>query len=274
MFLEQIVAQTRRRVHQAKENLPLAELRRRVEFHSGAAAVHTSGAAFATALRPDGAAARGMNFICEVKKASPSKGLIAAAFPYLQIAREYAAAGAAAISVLTEPDFFRGADAYLEEISHAVTVPLLRKDFVIDEYQIYQAPPLGAAAVLLIVALLDLPQLRDFLALTTQLGLAALVETHTEKEVEIALAADAAILGVNNRNLQTFAVDLQTTPRLRRRIPASKIVVAESGIQTVADLQCLAACGVDAVLVGETLMRETDKTARLQEWRQATRRTP
>jgi indole-3-glycerol phosphate synthase len=209
----------------------------------------------------------GMSFICEVKKASPSKGVIAEDFPYVEIAREYERAGAAAISVLTEPEFFLGSDAYLHEIVRAVRVPVLRKDFIVDEYQLYQARALGAAAVLLICALLDDAELRDFLRLARSLGLSALVEAHTEDEVARAVAAGARIVGVNNRDLQTFAVDLGTSQRLRPLVPGGTLFVSESGIRTAGDVRALAECGVDAVLVGETLMRQADKARSLAELR-------
>lgn len=206
----------------------------------------------------------GMNFITEVKKASPSKGIIAAQFDYLRLAREYEAAGAAAISCLTEPQFFLGRDEYLQEISKAVQIPVLRKDFTVDAYQIYEAKTLGADAVLLICALLDTAALREYLAVAASIGLEALVEAHDEQEVASALAAGAQIIGVNNRNLQDFSVDLHNSLRLRRLVPAEKVFVSESGIKTAADVAALRDCGVNGVLIGETLMRSSNISLELQ----------
>ena len=208
-----------------------------------------------------------INFICEVKKASPSKGIIAEDFPYVRIAREYEQAGAAAISVLTEPRFFLGKDEYLEEIVNAVSIPVLRKDFTIDPYQIYQAKTLGASAVLLICALLERPVLREYLDICRQLGLSALVEAHDEKEVEMALAAGARIVGVNNRNLKDFTVDIHNSVRLRELVPENILFVSESGMKTRQDIARIEQNGTNAVLIGETLMRSADKKAVLQELR-------
>jgi indole-3-glycerol phosphate synthase len=199
-----------------------------------------------------------------VKRASPSKGLIAPDFPYLSIAKDYAAGGAACISVLTEPAHFLGDDAYLREIAAAVPLPVLRKDFTVDAYQIYGAKVLGASAVLLICAILDDGKLRDFLALADALGLSALTEVHDETELDTALRAGARLIGVNNRDLKTFAVDPSNALRLRALIPPEVIYVAESGISSRADAEMLAANGVDAVLVGEALMRAPDKRAALR----------
>jgi len=200
-------------------------------------------------------------FICEVKKASPSKGIIAEDFPYIKIAKEYEAAGASAISVLTEPDFFKGSNTYLKEIAEEAGIPVLRKDFIIDRYQIYEAANLGASAVLLIVSLLDAEKLRDFLKTAKSLKLSALVETHNAEEIRTALEAGAEIIGVNNRDLKTFRVDINNCVRLRPLVPANKIFVAESGIKDAADIKTLAAAGVDAVLIGEALMKAPDKRA-------------
>jgi indole-3-glycerol phosphate synthase len=207
----------------------------------------------------------GLSFICEVKKASPSKGVIAEDFPYRQIAREYEAAGAAAISVLTEPQFFQGNAVYLQEIARDVQIPCLRKDFIIDEYQIYEAKFLGAAAVLLICALLDEKQMTAFIKIAESIGLSALVETHRESEVESAVNAGARIIGINNRDLQTFAVDLDVTRRLAKRIPDNIVKVSESGIHVPDDIKRVKDCGVDAVLIGESMMRARDKKQYLQD---------
>jgi indole-3-glycerol phosphate synthase len=188
-------------------------------------------------------------------------------FPYLDIAREYEAAGACAISVLTEPDFFQGSNRYLSEISQQVKVPLLRKDFTIDEYQIYEAKVIGADAVLLICALLDTDTIRHYVEICNNLGLSALVEANTAQEVESAVAADAKIIGVNNRNLKTFEVHLETCTALRPLVPDGVLFVAESGIQTAEDIAILRQAGVDAVLIGETLMRSNDKSTALQNLR-------
>jgi indole-3-glycerol phosphate synthase len=196
-----------------------------------------------------------ISFICEVKKASPSRGVIAENFPYLEIAKEYEAAGAAAVSVLTEPDFFKGCNEYLSEIAAAVGIPVLRKDFIIDEYQIYEAKCIGAHAVLLICALLDAKTLRRFLELAHSLGLDTLVEAHDEDELRMALDSGADIIGVNNRDLKTFKVDIETSIRLRPLVPPDKIYVAESGIKSVADIKRLREANVNAVLIGEAMMR-------------------
>jgi indole-3-glycerol phosphate synthase len=202
-------------------------------------------------------------FICEVKKASPSKGIIAEHFPYLEIATEYEAAGAAAISVLTEPEYFLGSDSYLREIAAAVTIPVLRKDFIVDPYQIYEAKLLGAGAVLLICALLDTDTLSYYIGIAHELGLSALVEIHNQTEAEQALQAGARIIGINNRNLKTFTVDMGVTADLRSLIPPDKLVVAESGIRTPDDMNALK--GINAVLIGESLMRSENKKQFLSE---------
>jgi len=202
---------------------------------------------------------KGISFICEVKKASPSKGVIAEDFPYLQIAKEYETAGASAISVLTEPEFFKGKNEYLQSIAKEIKIPVLRKDFVIDEFQIYEAKFLGASAVLLICAILEKEKLKSYIELAHSIGLSTLVETHDETEVENALNAGAKIIGINNRNLKTFSVDLQTTKRLCGLIQGDIIKVSESGIKTPQDMQFLKECGVDAVLIGESFMLAPDK---------------
>lgn len=207
----------------------------------------------------------GLSFICEVKRASPSKGLIAPDFPYLDIAKEYEKAGAAAISVLTERDYFQGSVQYLQEIAQAVQTPVLRKDFIIDAYQIYEAKAMGAAAILLICAVLDDSRLTAFLTLADSLGLSVLTEAHDAEEIRRAVAAGARVIGVNNRNLKDFTVSLDTSCRLRPLVPDHILFVAESGIKTPADTARLRAHGVDAVLIGETLMRSSDKKEMLQQ---------
>ena len=210
-----------------------------------------------------------MSFICEVKKASPSKGIIAEDFPYMDIAREYAAAGAAAISVLTEPYYFKGDDRYLKEIAETVSIPVLRKDFIVDEFMIYEAKLLGASAVLLICAILEQKQLAEYIQLAHTLGLSALVEAHDERELNMALESGARIIGVNNRDLKTFEVDTNNSIRLRKLAPPGIIFVSESGIKTREDIAALRRNNVDAVLIGETLMRAGDKKAALAELRGA-----
>lgn len=215
--------------------------------------------AFEKALR-----APGISFICEVKKASPSKGVIAEDFPYQTIARDYEEAGAAAVSVLTEPRFFQGADSYLTDIRGCVSLPLLRKDFTVDGFQLEQAAAIGADAVLLIAAVLRESEIREFLRLADALGLSCLVEVHDERELKTAVSCGARVLGVNNRNLRDFSVDTGGSLRLRKLAPPELTFVSESGIRTAEEVCLLAKNGVDAVLVGEALMRSTDKKTALQ----------
>lgn len=257
-ILTTIAEYARVRVAEAKKQEPLEALRERVlgmELDTGFP--------FEKALSGDD-----IGFICECKKASPSKGLIAPEFPYLEIAKAYEAAGAACISVLTEPKWFLGRDEYLKEITAAVSIPCIRKDFVVDEYMIYQAKVLGASAVLLICALLDQETLKRYLTLCDQLGLSALVETHDEAELSQALAAGARVIGVNNRNLRDFTVDLGNAERLRKLAPEEVLFVAESGIQTAEDIAVLRRARVNGVLIGETLMRAADKKAMLAQLRE------
>ena len=218
--------------------------------------------AFENALKTDDIA-----FICECKKASPSKGLIAPKFPYLQIAREYEAAGADCISVLTEPKWFLGSNDYLKEIAENVKIPCLRKDFTVDEYMIYEAKLLGASAILLIAAILSQEQLSEYIEICDGLGLSALVEAHDEAEAIAAINAGARVIGVNNRNLKDFSVDTENSRRLRGMIPASVLFVSESGVRTAEDVQALRDIGADAVLIGETLMKAQDKRQKLMELR-------
>lgn len=271
MILDTIAQATRGRVEKAKAKLPLHQLKEMLyEDHTLRNINGREDFAFEQALRrdKDGNQNGEMAFICEVKKASPSKGVIAEEFLYLSIAKEYEMAGASAISVLTEPDFFLGSDTYLSEISKEVTIPVLRKDFTIDEYQIYEAKLIGADAVLLICSLLEEDTIRKYLKLCRELGLSALVEAHDKTEVRSALRAGARIIGVNNRNLKTFEVDLSNSIRLSELIPDEVIYVAESGIRTNRDIRTLKEAGVDAVLIGETLMRSPDKKQQLDALRQ------
>lgn len=209
----------------------------------------------------------GISFICECKKASPSKGLIAPDFPYLQIAKEYEATGADCISVLTEPKWFLGSDSYLKEIADTVSIPCLRKDFTVDEYMIYEASLLGASAVLLICSILSESQIKEYINICDTLGLSALVEAHDDKEIQMALNTGARIIGVNNRNLKDFSVDTENSRKLRELIPRDVLFVSESGVSTADDVKRLREIGADAVLIGETLMRATDKKAKLNELR-------
>lgn len=208
-----------------------------------------------------------MSFICECKKASPSKGLIEPDFRYLEIAREYEVAGADCISVLTEPKWFLGSDEYLKEIAKTVSIPCIRKDFTVDEYQIYQAKALGAAAVLLICSILSEVQLGEYIKICDSLGISALVEIHDEKEAGMAVRAGARIIGVNNRNLKDFTVDTANSKKLRDLIPDDIIFVSESGVKSTDDIRAIREIGADAVLIGETLMRADDKKAKLDELR-------
>ena len=222
------------------------------------------GQAFYDAVRREG-----LSFLCEIKRASPSKGLIDPAFDYLSIARDYAAAGADCVSCLTEPKWFLGSDGIFAEIRREITLPMLRKDFTVDEYQLWQAKALGADCVLLICALHDAKILARRLELCNTLGLAALVEAHDAQEIDMAAAAGAKMIGVNNRNLRDFSVDFSNAARLRERIPPEALYVAESGVTGPADVEALRAIGADAVLVGEALMRAFDKTAALRALREA-----
>ena len=257
-ILEEIAGKTRERIGQEKGKVSVAELKERIRDREQNPAILPT-PSFYQALKKEG-----MSYICEVKKASPSKGLIAPDFPYVEIAKEYEAAGASAISCLTEPFYFQGSDRYLEEITAAVNIPVLRKDFTVDEYMIYQAKAFGASAVLLICAILDDVQLREYRQLAESLGLDALVEAHDEREVERALEVGAKIVGVNNRDLRTFRVDMNNSIRLRNLAPEEVVFVSESGIRTSADIDLLYDNRVDAVLIGETLMRSPDKKAMLE----------
>ena len=251
-ILDELAQYAKERVAKAKKKVSLEEIR------AQAFAMEKGDFGFEKALQKPG-----LSFICECKKASPSKGLIASDFPYVQIAQEYEAAGANCLSVLTEPKWFLGRDVYLKEIVNAVNIPCLRKDFVVDEYMIYEAKLLGASAVLLICALLSLEQLQAYLALCQELGLSALVEAHDEQEIEMALQAGAKLIGVNNRNLKTFSVDTQNSQRLRHKVQGDVLFISESGIQDEYDVAALFEIGVDALLIGEALMKAEDKTAKL-----------
>ncbi len=253
-ILDRLTDHARERVEEAKRRQPLAEIRQR------ASDMPKGNFAFENALKKSDIA-----FICECKKASPSKGLIAPEFLYLSIAREYEAAGADAVSVLTEPKWFLGSDKYLKDIAGAVSIPCLRKDFTVDEYMIYEAKLLGASAVLLICSILSEEQIKEYIGICDGLGLSALVEAHDGEEVEMALRAGARMIGVNNRNLKDFSVDTENSRRLRQMIPPEVLFVSESGVGSAEDVSRLRGIGADAVLIGETLMRAADKKAKLRE---------
>lgn len=249
-ILEEIAEKTKQRIQEEKSRVSVEDLKSRIVKNE---------ISFLEALKKEG-----MSYICEVKKASPSKGLIAPDFSYLKIAKEYEAAGASAISCLTEPYYFQGSDRYLEEITSEVKIPVLRKDFTVDEYMIYQARAFGASAILLICAILDDVQLKSYRELAESMGMDALVEAHDEREVERALECGAKIVGVNNRDLRTFQVDMANSIRLRKMAPEDVVFVSESGIRTSDDIRRLYENQVDAVLIGETLMRSEDKKAALE----------
>lgn len=257
-ILDQLSSHAKERVSEAKKKIPLEEIKHQ------ALSLPKGNFAFENALKKSG-----ISFICECKKASPSKGLIAPDFPYLQIAKEYEAAGADCISVLTEPKWFLGSNEYLREIANTVNIPCLRKDFTVDEYMIYEAKVLGASAILLICSILTEEELREYIYLCDELGLSALVEAHDETEVSVAVKAGAHIIGVNNRNLHDFTVDTDNSRRLRELIPENVLFVSESGVSCAEDVAKLREIGADAVLIGETLMRADDKKAKLRELRGA-----
>lgn len=253
-ILDTIAEYATERVKEAEKKISLEEIKKM------AMSLPKGDFSFEKSLRKPG-----ISFICECKKASPSKGVIAEEFDYLGIAKEYDAAGADCISVLTEPKWFLGKDEYLKEIAANVSIPCLRKDFTVSDYMIYEAKVLGASAVLLICSILSLEQIKEYIAICDELGLSALVEAHDEAEVSMAIEAGARIIGVNNRNLKDFSVDTQNSKRLRSIIPSDVVFVSESGVKTAEDVKELSDMGADAVLVGETLMRADDKKTKLKE---------
>lgn len=253
-ILDEIAEYARERVKKQKEIKSLDEVKAK------ALSLPKKDFAFEKALKKDG-----ISFICECKKASPSKGIIAEEFPYLDIALSYEKAGADAISVLTEPKWFLGRDEYLSEIASQVSIPCLRKDFVVDEYMIYEAAVLGASAVLLICSILSVSEIKRYIGICDELGLSALVEAHDEAEVNMAIEAGARIIGVNNRNLKDFSVDTNNSKRLRALIPNDVLFVSESGVKGPEDIKEIKDMGADAALVGETLMRAADKSQKLKE---------
>lgn len=254
-ILEQIAEKTRERIEKEKQEVPVEVLQTQYREKHKEKKPHR----FLNALKKNG-----MSYICEVKKASPSKGLIAEDFPYLDIAEAYEAAGASAISCLTEPFWFQGSDRYLQEICEKVQIPVLKKDFTIDSYMIWQAAAAGASAVLLICAILTDEELKSWRELAESLGMDALVEAHDESEVQRAIDSGAKIIGVNNRDLKTFTVDCRNSIRLRQLASEDTVFVSESGIKTAEDIKLLRENHVDAVLIGETLMRSTDKRQMLE----------
>ena len=256
-ILNEIAEYTKKRYIEQEKVVPFEEIKSKAERMDS-----NTGLPFEKAL-----AKEGLSYICEVKKASPSKGIIAEDFPYKEIAKDYEKAGASAISCLTEPKYFKGKNQYLEEISKEVSIPILRKDFTVCSYQIYEAKVIGASAILLICAILTEEEIKEYLDIATSLGLSALVEAHTEEEVKMALNCGAKIIGVNNRNLKDFTVNPLNSLRLREQIPADKFFVAESGIAQASDCAGLKAAGVQAVLVGEALMRSANPAAMLKEMR-------
>ena len=258
MILDELASLTRKRIELQKQGYSLDNIKRDAELLAAREVAYN----FEEALSKEG-----LSIISEVKKASPSKGVIAEDFPFLDIAKEYETAGADAVSCLTEPDRFKGSDAYLQEIASSIKLPVLRKDFTIDPYMIYQARMMGASAVLLIAAILSDAELAEYFEIAEGLGLSCLFEAHDEEEVKRCLAAGARIVGVNNRNLKDFTVDINNCINLRRFVPENVIFVAESGIKTSEDIEMLRRAGVNAVLIGETLMRAEDKKAILEELR-------
>ena len=255
-ILDKLAASAKARCEAAKGKIPPEEIRRLAEN------TPKGDFGFEKALKKPG-----MSFICECKRASPSKGLIAPEFPYLDIARDYEAAGADCVSVLTEPEWFLGSDRYLEEIAHTVGIPCLRKDFTVDEYMIYEAKLLGASAVLLICSILDAEQLKEYIGVADSLGLSSLVEAHDEREIAAAVGAGARVIGVNNRNLKDFTVDTGNSGKLRSLVPDDIVFVSESGVSDAGDVKRLYDAHVDAVLIGEALMRASDRKTKLAELR-------
>ena len=255
-ILDELAEFARKRVKEAKKRISYEEIKAK------AIGLPKGNFEFEKALKKSDIA-----FICECKKASPSKGLIAPNFPYLEIAREYEKAGADCISVLTEPSRFLGNDRYLKEIAEAVSIPCLRKDFTVDSYMVYEAKLLGAKAVLLICSILTGQQIREYIGICDELGISALVEAHDEQEIKTALEAGARIIGVNNRNLKDFSVDTQNSIRMRKLVPENVLFVSESGVKTAEDVALLRKEGANAVLIGETLMRAENKKDKLSKLR-------
>ncbi|MCA6072250.1 MAG: indole-3-glycerol phosphate synthase TrpC [Endomicrobium sp.] len=255
MILDKIVAATRRRVDEEKSKKSFDVIKKEALTAIGKLSYKFE----ESLLKPD------INFICEIKKASPSKGIISNSFDYKQIALEYQKAGVSAISVLTEPDFFLGSKDYLQEIKNLVSIPVLRKDFIIDSYQIYESKIIGADAILLICSILKREILKDFFETASEIGMSCLVEAHDEKEIEMALDIGAKIIGVNNRNLRDFEVDFNNSMKLRKLVPSDKIFVSESGIKTKEDIDILRTNNVNAILIGEELMKSKNISLKIKE---------
>lgn len=260
MILDDLAAAARMRAAQKKKEIPFEEIKEK------ALKLASREGRFMFPFE-QAIAKEGISFICEVKKASPSRGIIDSDFPYLEIARDYENAGADCISVLTETEYFKGDDRFLREISDEVSIPVIRKDFIIDPYMIYEAKLLGASCVLLIAALLDTDAIREYKKICDTLGLSALVEAHDENELHSSIDAGARLIGVNNRDLKTFTVDIGNSIRLRNIVPKEILFVAESGIKNADDIQALRDAGVNGVLIGETLMRSRDKAGTLKQLR-------
>lgn len=270
-ILEEIAEKTKVRIESQRKIISLGEIKQRaMECMKREAVCHATQNVHRLPFE-EAIAKEGLSFICEVKKASPSKGVIAEDFPYLKIANDYEVAGASAISVLTEPYYFQGKDDYLKEITKEVSIPTLRKDFTVDEYQIYEAKTIGASAILLICAILDDEQLRTYREIADSLHMASLVEAHDEEEVKRAMKAGARIIGVNNRDLKTFNVDIHNSIRLRPLVPKEILFVSESGIKTKEDIKELVANGVDGVLIGETMMTAPNRREQLEKLIQSSR---
>ena len=257
MILDDIIAKQKTRIENEKKEKDIETLKQEV-----LSLPSSKNFFFENSLK-----SKDFSFICEIKKASPSKGVIVEDFPYTDIAQEYEKAGASAISVLTEPHFFKGNDLFLKDVADIVNIPVLRKDFIIDEYQIYQAKLIGADAVLLICAVLDESTLKNFINIATSLKLSCLVETHNEEEIKKALSCNAKIIGINNRDLKTFNVDINTSLKLRKFIPENKILISESGIKTAQDIKMLKDAGFNGALIGESMMLSKDKKQFLSELR-------
>lgn len=258
MILDELANHARERVEKAREEKSLEQIREE------ARALPKGDFRFEKALQN-----QKMSFICEIKKASPSKGIISQEFPYLEIADDYEKAGADCVSVLTEPKWFLGSDEIFRQVRKRISLPMIRKDFTVDSYQIYEAKLLGADAVLLICALLDTEQIREYIGICDELGLTALVETHNEEEIQSAVQAGARVIGVNNRNLKDFSVDFENAKSLRAKIPKEAVFVAESGVSGAEDVRDLSRIGADAVLIGEALMRAEDKKETLAGYHRA-----
>lgn len=260
MILDQLADYSRKRVNEAHEIRPFQEIKKEAE------SLPRGDFRFEKTLKQEG-----LSIIAEVKKASPSKGVIDENFDYMTIAKDYESAGVDAMSCLTEPKWFLGSDQIFEEIRAAVDLPMLRKDFTVDPYQIYESKVMGADAVLIIVSLLDGDEemLKEYLSISDHLGISSLVETHDSQEIELAIACGARMIGVNNRNLKDFTVNFDNAKNLRQEVPNDVLFVAESGVKSIEDVAAIVEMGADAALIGEALMRSEDKKQTLAEFRLA-----